>query len=195
MTHRLDGATRPPPEPRPPSSGTAPDRAEADTLHKVNSALLARLRLSLAHREALKQRGLTDEAIDARGYRTFPVQGRYRHAKALREELGDVVLRVPGFVVRQGNSGPYVTLAGAAGMLVPVRDLAGRVVAGRVWQLSGHDQTQRARRGTVTDQPGGRDPATTSTDDDGTEPEPPENRRVNQYERGREDGGGAEREN
>src|SRR5262249_10580502 len=37
--------------------------------------------------------------------------------------------RVPGFIIRQGRSGPYVTLAGAAGLLIPVRDPTGRIVA------------------------------------------------------------------
>jgi inner membrane protein YidH len=48
---------------------------------------------------------------------------------------------------------------------------AGRVLAGRVWQRSGRDETRGRGKSAVTDQPGGKDPATTSTDDDGTEPD------------------------
>jgi len=47
----------------------------------------------------------------------------------------------------------------------------GPVLAGRVWQRSGHDETRGRGGSAVTDQPGGTNPATTSTDDDGTEPD------------------------
>jgi hypothetical protein len=127
--HRLDGAV-PPPSAPPPPVGPAPDRADADALHRVYSALLTRLQLSEVHREALRRRGLGDDEIDRRGYRTLPVRGRAALARALRQEFGDSLLSVPGFVVKQGmGAKPYVTLAGAAGTLGPVRDLAGRAVA------------------------------------------------------------------
>jgi hypothetical protein len=127
--HRLDGAA-PPPSAPPPAFGPAPDRADADALHRVYSALLARLNLSEAHREALRRRGLEDDEIDRRGYRTLPVRGRAALARALREQFGDSLLSVPGFIVKQSvGEKPYVTLAGAAGTLVPIRDATGRVVA------------------------------------------------------------------
>ena len=51
-------------------------------------------------------------------------------AGELREQLGDALLSVPGFILKAGDNGrPYLTLAGAAGLLVPVRDPTGRVVA------------------------------------------------------------------
>ena len=128
--HRLDGAPRPDaaPPPRPPGPG-AP-RADADLLHRAYSDLLAGLSLSKAHREALRQRGLTEDEIDRRAYRTLPVRGRARLARDLRERFGDTLLSVPGFILKSGEDGlPYLTFAGAAGLLVPVRDLAGRVVA------------------------------------------------------------------
>ena len=128
--HRLDGSARaaPAPEPRPPGPGTK--RAEADQLHRAYSALLARLTLSRAHREALLRRGLTDEEIDRRSFRTLPLTGRARLAGALREQLGEMLLSVPGFVVKPGDAGrTYVSLAGAPGLLVPVCDAAGRIVA------------------------------------------------------------------
>jgi hypothetical protein len=128
--HRLDGATVAP-APAPPRlpSGPAAERGDADTLHAVYSALLAALQLSDPHRDNLRERGLTDAEIDRRGYRSLPVRGRAALARKLRERFGDVVLGVPGFVVRQGERWPYVTLAGAAGLLVPIRDTAGRIVA------------------------------------------------------------------
>lgn len=128
--HRLNGARHVDPLPAP--SATAPERADADTLHRVYSAMLASLRLTAAHREALRHRGLSDAEIDRRGYRTLPVRGRAAVARDLRDRHGDSVLRVPGIVVRDGDKTPYVTIAGAAGILIPVRDLAGRIVALKV---------------------------------------------------------------
>ncbi|HKI33594.1 MAG TPA: DUF3854 domain-containing protein [Gemmataceae bacterium] len=127
--HRLTGAARADsPPPRPPGPGAA--RADADLLHRAYSALLAGLQLSKAHREAFRGRGLNDEEIDRRGYRTLPIRGRARLARDLRELQGDALLSVPGFILKPGDDAkPYLTIAGAAGLLVPVRDLAGRVVA------------------------------------------------------------------
>jgi hypothetical protein len=116
------------PPPRPPGPDAA--RAGPDLLHRAYSGLLSRLTLSKAHREALKERGLTDEEIDRRGYRSLPVQGRARLAHAIREQLGDALLTVPGLVTKPGKDGRlYLTIAGAAGLLVPVRDALARVVA------------------------------------------------------------------
>ena len=127
--HRFDGTAPLPPAPPPPSILVS-DRADGETLHRVYTALLARLQLSEAHRDSLRQRGMCDDEIDRRCYRTLAVRGRASLARALREQLGDAVLSVPGFIVKQGDGGrSYVTLAGAAGMLVPVRELAGRIVA------------------------------------------------------------------
>jgi hypothetical protein len=107
-------------------------RAEAGFLHAVYSDLLALLTLAAGHRDNLRGRDLTDEQIDRRGYRTLPVQGRARLAAKLREQFGGKVLSVPGLVVKQGKNGPYLSIAGAAGLLVPVRDPAGRVLALKV---------------------------------------------------------------
>jgi hypothetical protein len=126
--HRLGGAALPDPPPQPAVPNTP--RAAADLLHRAYSALLARLPLSQAHREALRGRGLSDAEIDRRGYRTLPVRGRARLAAELRDQMGDALLTVPGFILKPGEGGrPYVTTAGAAGLLVPVRDVAGLVVA------------------------------------------------------------------
>jgi hypothetical protein len=126
--HRLAGAARHDPAPRRPGPETP--RADPDLLNRAYSALLARLPLSQAHREALRGRGLSDAEIDCRGYRTLTIRGRARLAGELREQLGDALLSVPGFHVKPGEGGrPYVTVAGAAGLLLPVRDAGGRVVA------------------------------------------------------------------
>jgi hypothetical protein len=126
--HRLAGVAHSEPPPR--SFGPQTPRADADQLHRAYSAMLALLQLSLAHRKALGGRGLSDEEIDRRGYRTLSRQGRSRLARDLREQMGDALLSVPGFIVKPGDDGsPYFTITGAAGLLVPVRDMAGRIVA------------------------------------------------------------------
>jgi hypothetical protein len=127
--HRLAGAAASATPAPPLPTGAACERADADTLHTVYSALLAALQLSDPHRDNLRRRGLTDDQMDRRGYRTLPVRGRAALARKLRERFGDKLFSVPGFVVKQGDRGPYVTLAGAAGLLVPIRDTAGHVVA------------------------------------------------------------------
>jgi hypothetical protein len=114
--------------------GTAPlaaahEKADKETLNAVYSALLASLTLSKAHREKLHHRGLSDANIDERHYRTLPLQGRARLAKKLREQFGDVALSVPGIAQKQGENGPYLTVAGAAGLLIPIRSVSSRIVA------------------------------------------------------------------
>jgi hypothetical protein len=67
--------------------------------------------------------------MNRRRYGSLPVQGRAGVARQLRERCGDAVLQVPGIIMRERDGRHYLSLAGAAGLLVPVRDLAGRVVA------------------------------------------------------------------
>ena len=129
--HRLAGEAPSGSAPPPRAPGPEAPRPGADQLHRAYSALLARLPLLPRHREALKGRGLTDAEIDRRGYHTLGVGGRATRAKAVRAELGDALLSVPGFIVNKPDDGgePYVTIAGAAGLLIPVRDQAGRIIA------------------------------------------------------------------
>src|SRR5262245_3134720 len=119
--HRLAGSSRPEGDP-PPRPGPEAKRAAPGTLNEVYGALLGRLTLSKPHRDALSRRGLPEDAIERGGYRTLPVQGRPRIARDLRERFGDGLLRVPGFVVKEGRSGRYLTLRGPAGLVVPCRD-------------------------------------------------------------------------
>lgn len=81
--------------------------------------VLAALTLSSAHCENLLGRGLSNSEIDVRRYRFLPAGGRAKIAGNLREQFGDAILNVPGFVTKRGNRGNYVTLAGAAGLLIP----------------------------------------------------------------------------
>ena len=132
--HRLKDNPRRSSRPRGGCPTPPPDapRAESDALHAAYSALLGELSLSAKHREALQKRGLADDAIDRNHYRSLPVQCRPRIAGLLREQFGEVLLRVPGFVFKYGTNGRYLTIAGSPGLLVPCRDTQGRIVALKV---------------------------------------------------------------
>ncbi|HZZ77936.1 MAG TPA: DUF3854 domain-containing protein, partial [Gemmataceae bacterium] len=127
--HWLSGTRSPASPPPPPQSECLSERADIDTLHAVYSALLARLQLSAAHNNNLHIRGLRDPEIDQLGYRTLTGPGRSRLAQELLDKFGDVVFQVPGFTIRERNGTRYVTLAGARGLLIPVRDIRGRIAA------------------------------------------------------------------
>jgi hypothetical protein len=117
-------------EVRPPSS---PACADTGTLDRVYRTLLDALSLAPSHRQALRQRGLADAEILCRRYRTFPLQGRAALAKALVESLGaDLCAQVPGFYVAEQGGRRWWSLAGAAGLLIPVRNLDGHIVALKV---------------------------------------------------------------
>jgi hypothetical protein len=107
----------------PTTSGNAQDTAgKRDAGYR---RLLANLPLSPDHRDNLLKRGLSDADIDAGGYRTLPAAGRGPAVKQVAAELGQDFATVPGFVI--GERGPRI--AAPAGLLVPVRDLAGQIVA------------------------------------------------------------------
>jgi hypothetical protein len=98
-----------------------PERADVDTLDRAYALLLSRLPLSTSHREALLRRGLTDEHIDAGGYRTWNPADFQGAVAAVIADVGPAINGIPGF--HNGR------LAAAAGLLIPARDLAGRIVA------------------------------------------------------------------
>lgn len=111
-----------------------PPAADPDSLNRVYTALLGELRLSRVHQQALASRGFKDSTAGPAtlGYRSL---GRFRRARlalALRVRFGEVVLSVPGFVIKAGDDGPYITLAASAGLLIPCRDVEGRIVALKV---------------------------------------------------------------
>ncbi len=107
-------------------------RADADTLNHAYQILLAELPLSIDDRKRLVARGLSPEEIDRRGYGTLPsddesgTEERRRAARALAAERPDSAKLVPGI------SGRPLAVRGPAGLLIPVRDTAGRIVALKV---------------------------------------------------------------
>lgn len=131
--YRLDGhAPYQQPSLALPSPPCAP-RAEPVVLDRVSRALLALLALSAEHRRALRQRGLSDAEILRRRYRTLPLDGRAALAKHLVAQCGaEICAQIPGFYLEARNDRRWWTLAGAPGLLIPVRDIDGRIVALKV---------------------------------------------------------------
>lgn len=109
-----------------------PEKANPDTLNEVYGALLDTLPLNQGHRQDLHRRGLSEAKIKRYGYRTLPPGGREGLAGALVKSFGpEVCATVPGLSANKSDSNGW-SVAGATGLLVPVRDAEGRVVALKV---------------------------------------------------------------
>lgn len=109
-------------------------RASADDCDRAYRAALAALRLDDCDREGLRARGLDGGAIDANGHRSLGITGRSRIARAVVDAVGEhVAPGVPGLAWNTGdNDRGWWTFKGSAGLLIPVRDIAGRIVALKV---------------------------------------------------------------
>ena len=124
------GRTFTPPE-LPATSAAA--LATVETRDEVYRALLQLLPLSPEHNQALQARGLSAEAISLSNYGTLPIRGRAAVAHELVKRFGpDKCATVPGIVVKDDGRGPYWTLAGAAGLLIPSRNRAGLIQAHKI---------------------------------------------------------------
>lgn len=106
-------------------AGDGLTEAEASARDRAYRRLLSMLDLAPVHRDDLRRRGLTDEAIDAAEYRTLPTNQQPSAVKKLAAELGQDFVTVPGLV--KGQGGPRINAS--PGLLVPVRDSAGRIIA------------------------------------------------------------------
>ena len=108
-------------------------KAEPSVLDKVYSAMLDRLTLSSVHKDELlsNKRGMTMDQIKTNAYRSLPLQGRAQLARDLVQRFGDEMMtKVPGFYLNDnGHFGYYPTLAGACGLLIPIRDLKQHITA------------------------------------------------------------------
>ena len=129
---RLTGAVEPHPDPASRSAG--PDRAsgiiepaDSDLRSEVYGRLLSELPLSDPHRADLRRRGLSDDAIDRLGYRSLRKFDLRQAVGRLKKEFDEpTLLRVPGFRVGHGGRVQFVD---REGLLVPVRDAEGRIIA------------------------------------------------------------------
>lgn len=130
FVHHLDGSA--PVAPRAPATPRR-ERAPVEVRDAAYRAVLAALRLHEGDRAGLRARGLRDEDIDANGYRTLPIEGRACLARAITNAVGEnVACGVPGVVWKTDASRGWWTLAGAPGIVVPVRDIEGRIAALKV---------------------------------------------------------------
>jgi hypothetical protein len=128
--YRSDGAGAVEP---PPMATANVARAADDDLDRVYRSILSLLPLSEQHRENLSRRGLTDDQIDAAGYRTLPIRGRHALAAKLVKEFGTKLCDgVPGLYAERDGRRSTWSLAGAAGLLIPARDAERRILAFKV---------------------------------------------------------------
>jgi hypothetical protein len=121
----LDGVL---PVPPPPEWRETP--ADAPARDRIYRALLATLGLSGEHTRRLRERGLPGNTLELRGYATLPYDDGQRRAvvRDLAQSIGaHYLLDVPGFYKRSGSKD--TRLAGTPGMLIPVRDEDGLIVA------------------------------------------------------------------
>ena len=106
-------------------------KASPDVLHEVYEALLNLLDLSPEHLAHLTgpQRKLSRSQVGRRGYRSLHSKGRSEICLKLEKSFGtDTLLTVPGFFIsRKGPGREYTTIAGPEGLLIPVRDVKGRI--------------------------------------------------------------------
>lgn len=90
--------------------------------------LLDALTLSPHHRSLLQARGLDNVAIEKGGYKSLEVVGRKALAERV-EQLVPEILSVPGFYIKRDGDQQWLTLAGAAGIVIPCLSVHGRVSA------------------------------------------------------------------
>ena len=106
-------------------------RAQPHQLDLVYQALLQEHELTPAHARHLQDsRQLSPEAIHQRGYRSWGSL-RYQRgpiAQSVYARLGAIALDTPGVIQREQNGSSYLTLAGAPGIAIPVRDADGSIV-------------------------------------------------------------------
>lgn len=109
-----------------------PPEADLDLRHDAYSHLLGRLRLTREDGQGLLARGLSRQQVLAGGYKSLPAAAGAALAAELHQRFGDRLFGVPGF-----GPGPRLLAPPAGGLLVPCRDVRGRVVALKVRRTSG----------------------------------------------------------
>jgi hypothetical protein len=98
--------------------------ADIETRHAAYSALLSLLPLAPDHLRSLLDRGLTEDAVHEREYRTTPIVGEKALAKRISGD-GHKLVGVPGFY--RDKFGVWAFISAKRGILVPVRDVRGRI--------------------------------------------------------------------
>lgn len=98
---------------------------DIDTRSATYTALLSKLTLASDHWENLRKRGLSDDIIVEKAYRTTPAVGGKALAKQLIKE-GHYLAGVPGFY-RDKTDQQWTFIQPQRGILIPVRDYLGRI--------------------------------------------------------------------
>lgn len=129
--HWIDGARRDP-SAYVPAGPSGPEPAPPEDRDRVYRALLDALTLSDQHRQHLRHRGLSPDhvaALQLAGYRTLPDDGQRDPAirAAAAALAGTDALAIPGLY--RAKNGKSIRLAGRSGLVIPVRDHAGLVIA------------------------------------------------------------------
>jgi hypothetical protein len=106
--------------------------APLDRRDAVYRRLQAVTFLKREHQADLLRRGFSAEEIKARGYRTLPHPNRHQRAQQVALGNPEALLGVPGFYQLDGDRGPYWTIAGSPGLLIPCLDPAGKIQALRI---------------------------------------------------------------
>ncbi len=120
-------------------------KADPNTLHDVYTLLLNNFSLLSKHKDNLLQRGLPEDEIIRRGYGSLPEKKRWKKVQAIIQKFGETVCAsVPGLIVQDGEYGRYWTVSGMPGILIPVRDLQGRILAMKV-RLDQEDDSGKYR--------------------------------------------------
>lgn len=108
-----------------PSSSPPPE-----TLHQFYHSLLGMLPLERRHYQNFHQRGLPDAEITRRQYRTLPTRGRAEFARRLVDVFGsNACVQTPGLYIKEEDDRRWWSLAGAPGLLIPVGDANGHIIA------------------------------------------------------------------
>ncbi|MGV2967229.1 toprim domain-containing protein [Paenibacillus sp. AGC30] len=111
------------------------DKKSNRHLNRVYRVMTQELPLSVFHENHLRDvRKMEEPVIRTREYRTMPVGDRYKVAKKIIHRLSDEsdLLGVPGFFVNEGQYGPYWTMAGYSGLMVPFRSIYNEITG---WQI------------------------------------------------------------
>ncbi len=125
--HRFSAKTKLPPVHTAMAIATTTLRADLTRCDQTYRELLRLLLLSERHHAELQARGMSNDEIGHRGYRSLPAIGRDSLCRLLRDR-GCELDGVPGFYQR----GVAWTLTGAQGLLIPVRNHQQRIEACKI---------------------------------------------------------------
>lgn len=105
---------------------------------RVYGTLLSVMSLSPAHKRDLLRRGLDEDAIFRRSYKSVPQDAplRWKATRLLLQQYGTLE-GVPGFYEKTGRKGPYWDFLSPRGYFIPVRNHQGLIQALKIRLDSG----------------------------------------------------------